>query len=431
MKTKVISFFLCLLFYTGFGQSDVSFEEVFALALQGNKEISISQQQIAYETELKKSAFDLGNTEFIWFSKQYNSLSDDNGFSISQRIPFPTLMAAQSSLAKDKIQGAMRQEEMTINKIRKEVKSGYYYIVYLNALHELLREIDSLALDLKSKSDHRYAIGDAILLEKTAAEMQALESKRQLLQNEDDKLIASKHLQILTHSLAELKISEKLTKLPFTEFNSPLSEGNPTVRYWDQQVKINTSRKKVERQKLLPDIIFTYFNTTFVGYQRVGSQDVYFGPDEHFSSFQLGASFPLWFVPQHGRNKAVSLNEEIAREQLNHSMFSTQKTFEQSLLRLNKHLKNITYFEDVALKNADLILKQANTSFAAGEIGYLEYVQALKSTHTIRATYLDEVNLYNQLVIELEFLIGKNENVKHKEYHRYFLSFFCWGILHK
>ena len=58
------------------------------------------------------------------------------------------------------------------------------------------------------------------------------------------------------------------------------------------------------------------------------------------------------------------------------------------------------------LKNAELILVQAGKAYRGGEIGYIEYLQSLKNAIAIKSNYLQSLNLYNQSVVKIEFLLG-------------------------
>jgi cobalt-zinc-cadmium resistance protein CzcA len=81
--------------------------------------------------------------------------------------------------------------------------------------------------------------------------------------------------------------------------------------------------------------------------------------------------------------------------------------FRQALQDLDKNQSNIAYFETSALQNANLLLSQAKKAFRGGEIGYIEYLQALKNSIGIRSNYLHAIYQYNLSIIKLEFLLGK------------------------
>ena len=58
-----------------------------------------------------------------------------------------------------------------------------------------------------------------------------------------------------------------------------------------------------------------------------------------------------------------------------------------------------------ALSQADQIISQANLSYQAGAIDYLEFVENLKQGIEIRNNYLETLSAYNQSVIAIEHLI--------------------------
>jgi outer membrane protein TolC len=79
------------------------------------------------------------------------------------------------------------------------------------------------------------------------------------------------------------------------------------------------------------------------------------------------------------------------------------------LLPLNCRITVDVRRVEISLKqsvDADLILKQSQTSFKAGEIGYSEYLLAAKNALGIKESYLRTLSDYNQAIIYIEFLSG-------------------------
>ncbi|MCK7460916.1 MAG: TolC family protein [Sphingobacterium sp.] len=72
-----------------------------------------------------------------------------------------------------------------------------------------------------------------------------------------------------------------------------------------------------------------------------------------------------------------------------------------------KYGESLDYYEKAALQQAGQILRQANRSYKAGEIGYLEYVQNLRQALDIRNGHLETLNAFNQSIIAIEQLINK------------------------
>jgi cobalt-zinc-cadmium resistance protein CzcA len=115
----------------------------------------------------------------------------------------------------------------------------------------------------------------------------------------------------------------------------------------------------------------------------------------------------LWIRPNLARASAAAFQEESLRKKAEQYEISLAGSFEQALRELDKNTAAIDYYETHALKNAELILRQGRKAFHAGEIGYLEYLQSLKTSISIKSNYLQTLNQYNQSVVTLEFLLGK------------------------
>jgi cobalt-zinc-cadmium resistance protein CzcA len=54
-----------------------------------------------------------------------------------------------------------------------------------------------------------------------------------------------------------------------------------------------------------------------------------------------------------------------------------------------------------------MILEQASRSYKAGAIDYLDYILAIDRALSIKQSFLDALNGYNQSIISIEFITGK------------------------
>ena len=179
------------------------------------------------------------------------------------------------------------------------------------------------------------------------------------------------------------------------------------MNYLKQQIEISNKRKKIEAAKVLPDFTIGYFSQTLVGYQNPTGTDQYFGADKRFTGMQLGLSIPLWFVPQTAKVKAAGINQQVVQSNYEQSKATIQGEYSEAVQEYLKNTNTLEYYEKSALPNADLIIKQADKGFKSGEIGYVEYLQAIKSALTIKTNYLQSLNGYNQSVVRLDYLLGK------------------------
>jgi cobalt-zinc-cadmium resistance protein CzcA len=73
-------------------------------------------------------------------------------------------------------------------------------------------------------------------------------------------------------------------------------------------------------------------------------------------------------------------------------------------VQLNQLNKALAYYEEEGAALSDEILKTANGSFRNGEIDFYQYIQSLESAYEVKLEYLDKLNEYNTIVIEINYL---------------------------
>ena len=405
LKTHTLKFLILLLSTSAFGQQ-MSREQVVQTALQNNQLIKSAEFQVEYFRQLKKTGTDIGKLTALWMHGQYNSLQQDNNLTLTQSIPFPTTMGAQVRLGKEQVIGSQKSLAATQNNLVFEVKSAYEQLLYQEALKKLLATQDSLYTDFAKASSLRYKTGESNLLEKATAETQSLEVKNIARQNEADIQISQTRLQTILKSENPIIASDALARqIPPSETAS--FQNNPQLDYLKQQVIISGQFKRVERNKIMPDIIVGYFNQSLTGVQIINGVDTFFPRSKHFQGFQLGLGIPLWFAPHVARAKAAAFQEEAIRKNAEYFETSLNGAYVQALQEFDKNQASLTYYENSALQNAELILRQARKAYRSGEIGYIEYLQSLRNALTIKSNYLLSLNQYNQSIIKLEFLLGK------------------------
>ena len=96
------------------------------------------------------------------------------------------------------------------------------------------------------------------------------------------------------------------------------------------------------------------------------------------------------------------LTAEIDAEWIEGDAYNPDKNL---IDQLKGNQKNLEYYKQNAIPQSALLLKQSQGGFREGEIGYIEYVQGLNRSLTIRSNYLAFVNTYNQTLIKIEELI--------------------------
>ena len=98
----------------------------------------------------------------------------------------------------------------------------------------------------------------------------------------------------------------------------------------------------------------------------------------------------------------------MAAEEYQREKNSLERQLLQTQLRIKSEAEKLTYFEKTGLPNAILISETANRQFLGGDINYLDWVMLVNQALTIHNSYIDTVNLYNESVIEWNYLTSKN-----------------------
>ena len=386
----------------------LTLDQAVQAALQNNLGIKSAESQIDYFKELKKTGSDIGKLSAVWMHGQYNSVYTDNNLTLQQNIPFPSALANQLKLGKEQIVGAQQNLIVQQNNLVYEVKSIYFQLLYQEAQKKLFASQDSLYSDFANASSLRFKTGESNLLEKTTAETQHLEIQNLQRQNLADIEISGAQLKALLKSDLPIEAADVLKKrvVP-TEISAAQIQSNPTLKLINQEVTISRQYKRMENSRIMPDLLVGGFVQSLTGVQNVNGQDIFYPRSKQFTGFQLGLSIPLWIKPNLARASAAAFQEESMRKKAQQYEVTLAGSFEKALREMDKNTATINYYEISALQNAELILSQSRKAFHAGEISYIEYLQSLKISISIKSNYLQAINQYNQSIVTLEHLLGK------------------------
>ena len=78
--------------------------------------------------------------------------------------------------------------------------------------------------------------------------------------------------------------------------------------------------------------------------------------------------------------------------------------FSELQAQYEKYAKALDYYKEEGGELAEEILKTAELSFRNGEIDFFQYIQSIENANDIQLDRLDNLNRYNQTVIQLNYL---------------------------
>ncbi|MBX7154006.1 MAG: CusA/CzcA family heavy metal efflux RND transporter [Candidatus Kapaibacterium sp.] len=388
----------------------ISVEDAINAALKNNLEIQSQQFNVQSSTTLKKSVFELPKTNINFQFGQYNSINQDKAFQVSQSIPFPTYFTAKSDLYEAELQSSELKQQATASQIKAQVRYWFYQLQYLQTTKKQLQSLDSLYNDFVSAATSRYKTGETNLLEKTTAETKRGQHTLLLKQNEIDFTTAYNSLKTLMNTSEDftITVSEKLQPLELSNsFDTTLIANNASLKVLYQQAVIAEQNKNVETASTLPDFNVGYFNQSLIGVQTVNGADVNFDGSKRFQGFNVGISIPLTFFSNASRIKSLDYKQQALQKEADNGKLILQNQLQGAFQQYNQNLSHYNYYKSIALPNAEIIIGTAKVGFKSGDIGYIEYLQALQTATDVQLNYLQSVNQINQAIININFLINK------------------------
>ena len=169
-------------------------------------------------------------------------------------------------------------------------------------------------------------------------------------------------------------------------------EETAEIRYSKTTIELANAKRREVTQQLLPDIGLNYFRGTNSA------------TEQSLNGYQAGLKIPLLFGGKTSRIKASKIAEKIAVEQSKEYEVRLQAHYVKLQAQFEKYAKALYYYETEGNELSEELLKTAHLSFRNGEIDFFQYIQSIENANEIQLARLDNLNKYNQTVIELNYL---------------------------
>jgi cobalt-zinc-cadmium resistance protein CzcA len=377
-------------------QQKMSFNDMWAIALDQNIQIKNAELLIEKSGKMGKTAWDFGSLDFDFTRGQQNSELVDNMYTFKQGLGAPFTISATRKYYKSE-QAFLNNSASLINKeIKKQLRSNYYDWLYE---YQLISILDSSILIYQKSADFaslQYETGESNLLSKVvlSSEAQRLIIRRDLhlvnlntIQNEIQTILNTDSIYIPE----ETELNKLLLVLPVDSTLYSL-DSIPEVMvqrsHWDAMDRYY----KLEKSKISPSLSAGYYN------QEIDQITGYQG-------WRVGLSFPLLFMPQKARSQAAYIELSRAENQYLYQKMKVEREIESLLAKYEQLQKSIRYYEDQRLNSADLIVQNSSMLYTSGSIGYIEFVQNLTTARQIMEDYIQLIDEHNQLVIDLYYYL--------------------------
>ncbi|WP_458628531.1 CusA/CzcA family heavy metal efflux RND transporter [Winogradskyella sp. PC D3.3] len=392
-KTAVVTIIGFLFMWNGNAQSKLTVEQTLNLAIENNASLKASNLQIEKSEAYVGSAFSFDKTG-LYYNYDQNNLAINNEplkvFGIAQDFKFPTVYFADKRANKALIHLEESKYNIQFQQVKKRVYSSYYQLRYAKQRAETYRFLDSLYQDFAQKSERRFELGETNYLETITAQSKQKQLQTLYKQALQDVAFSKEQLKAIVQVDSIAIIDQDLEKLVI---DRPSLTNNSGLLYFEHAENYQDALYKSEKQSLLPDLSFEYF-------QGTNSQ-----LNDQLRGYQFGIKIPLLFFGNSSKIKASKIAKEIITEQKQDYKVQLSSEYQSLLTTLNKYEEAINYYDTQGKRLKNEIIKTANRTFKEGEIDFFQYIQSIETAKDIELSYLDNLNAYNQTVININHLI--------------------------
>ena len=392
-KTTVVIIALCSCFTTNAQENKKNLQELTAIALDNNRGLANSKRNSEAHKALINSAFNFDKTQ-IYYEFDENNLALNNQplrvFGLQQELKFPTVYFSEKKLNKQLYTAALTKEEIKEKEVRRNLANAYYAYQITHQKQLIYKTLDSLYASFATIASRRFDLGETNYLEKITASAKQKQIELKYKASIKEMSIAyNKVLSVVQSNDSILIVKEEVSELPLQEFNI---EEIPEVDLYQKETSVMTYRTKLEKQQLLPHITLEYF--------RGSNNNLSYA----LEGYQLGLKIPLFPSGNIAKIKASNIQATMMKAEADE--YKLQLAYKRASLKdTYQQIKDgLVYYKHEGSLLADEILKTAIVSYKNSEIDFYQYIQSVEEAYNIKVAYLEQLQQYNQTVIELNYL---------------------------
>ena len=381
----------------------VSLDDCLKMASENNLALRGTALEIRQSQALEGTAKDFGKTNFMLTQDPTSGGNIDNSLGISQNFPNPKLVKSRAESLRQQTAVSEKSRAVAQNELARDVRTAYFQLVFFNEKSRLLARQDSLFRDFLARAELRYKTGETNYLEVLAAQNRQQQTQLALRQTAQDAAFWQLELQKLTAAPAPLAPSENA--LPKLVAPIDLSAAaSPILDFYRQKTSLAAAQAQVLKRENLPEFSVGYFQQLVLPWYSDARPYSKWG----VGGIQFGASVPLFNrKPFRARMQAAQIAGDIAQNQFAAAQTELETRLGQAAAETRKWQDALDFYEKTGLRQADEILKIAQTAYSKGEIGYLEYLTATGTAIETRLGHLDALARFDQSVVQAIFLKGQ------------------------
>lgn len=396
-----------------YGQTEIkklSLNEAIEIGLKNNPEVKSAIENISASKGRFWSGISLPQPE-VGVNYEYapvnSSLSNysERTFEVRQSFEFPSNYFLKGSKFS-------KEEEIAVYKLRliersviNQIKTSYYKVLAKEYQVKSAGENLVISEDFFKKAEIRQNVGEGTNLERLTAKVQYTEARNNLEVAKNELAIAFAELD---YSLgygnqgydSNFGLTDSLVfvdhRISLEQIYKSFEETNPQIKIAELNYGIASVEKGLAWSSLLPNINLAYFKQT-----RDGNTGFY--------GASFGISVPLWFMfDQRGKIQEAAANQSISESELQLTKNEIALKIKSAFTDHENNLEQVKLYVSEILPQAEEIYRTAIKSYDAGELTYLEYLQAKQTLINSRNNYINALFNYYLSIFRIEEIVGQN-----------------------
>jgi outer membrane protein TolC len=250
----------------------------------------------------------------------------------------------------------------------------------------------------------RKNVGEGTVLEQLTANVQKTQAQNSVEISANELKIAVNELQLLlgtpkNEMMNELMLLDSIVFKPnqfsLEELYQMAMASNILLKSGSIRRDIASKEYSLAWSSLLPSFSASYFRQS-----QNGNAGLY--------GVSLGVSIPLWFLfDQRGQIQTAAATSTIAEHEFVLLQNSIAVAVKTAYYEMVNNERQVSLYRTEILPQAAEILRSAQASYDAGDITYLEFLQARQTAVQAKASYIDVQFSYHVSMAKLEQIIGR------------------------
>ena len=378
----------------------ITMDEAINKAVTNYPALKVSGLNIEQQKVLKKSAWDLGNTQIFTGGEEIGDNEEGVYTTIGIQQQNIDIFGIVPKLKAQEQRILLSEAALNLDKVElmHQVKKAYARAFVAKENLKLYKHLDSVFADFKRAAQIRYEVEETSKLAYLAALNQVKQITLQKTQLDYDynSALEQLNLWLVSDTLFTVSNLDKDTK--WTEpliLNDSLIV-HPLLSLASQEIKVAEAERKTAEAGLFPKLNAQY------GVQEIAGQT-------GFYQYQLGITIPLFFMPEQGRLQHARIQQKIAAQNYRQTQFEIHSAYQSHLREYKKWLESWKFYENEYLPLAREQRKGTILAYKEGAIDYLAFIQNLKETIQIEVQAQEAFNKYLNAKFQLEYYLNTSK----------------------